>query len=202
MSKEYDANVFQLTDYDASGLVISMNAVGIPRIGVDPLTVSELGIRLSDVQESYKAPTNHLKKLPEALREEVENKRIEIDSILAEIGPRILWGYLEKKMFEIAPHRDLSRSLELTVNLPTEIVEIYSMVSECLQSIGEPTRATFDIKLKDWKEGFVDVNLKEKELQDFVTKRIESDIRTQEFTSKFDKLARNLIKKFPKFNLS
>ena len=121
---------------------------------------------------------------------------------LAEIGPRILWGYLEKKMFEIAPHRDLSRSLELTVNLPTEIVEIYSMVSECLQSIGEPTRATFDIKLKDWKEGFVDVNLKEKELQDFVTKRIESDVRTQEFTRKFDKLARNLIKKFPKFNLS
>ena len=202
LSKEHNANIFQLTDYDASGLVISMKIQGIPRMGVDPITVSELGLRLSDVQESYKAPTNHLKKLPKALRKEVENKRIEIDSILAETGPRILWGYLEKKMFEIAPQRDLSRSLELTVNLPTEILEIYSMVSECLQSIGEPTRTAFDIKLKEWKEGFLDVNLKEKELQDFVTKRIERDVRTQEFTRKFDKLARNLIIKFPKFNLS
>ena len=36
----------------------------------------------------------------------VEEKRVEIDSILAETGPEKLWNYLEERMMEIHPIRD------------------------------------------------------------------------------------------------
>ncbi|MFX0210039.1 MAG: ATP-binding protein, partial [Candidatus Hodarchaeota archaeon] len=115
LSELYDANVFQLTDFDASGLVISMKVPNIQRLGVDYLTVTNLGLNISDVEETYEAPSKHLKKLSKEMQEKVKDKRIEIDSILAEVGPERFWEYLENEMLKYKPIRDLTRSIDLEI---------------------------------------------------------------------------------------
>jgi hypothetical protein len=96
LSLDYNANIFQLTDMDASGLLISRKVEEIPRIGIDNETVARLGPKFGDVAESYKAHRRHLKALPLELQELVKSSRIEIDSVLAEVGPMRFWGILRK----------------------------------------------------------------------------------------------------------
>jgi len=71
LSEMLQGNLFLLTDYDASGLLIAEKLKDILRLGVDPRMISRLGL---------------------------SRKRIEIDAILAAVGPEKLWNYLEERM--------------------------------------------------------------------------------------------------------
>nr|MBC8223529.1 hypothetical protein [Candidatus Bathyarchaeota archaeon] len=150
LSREDNANIFQLTDYDASGLLISQNAADIPRIGVDPESLDSLGLWIEDVSERYKPPKKHLNALPLELRDGVRDERIEIDSVLAEVGSERLWAHLEDRMTELAPRRDLTRSLDLSINLPWMITEPLGWLTRSLKALGETRRSTLQAGRPGW----------------------------------------------------
>ena len=196
LSEQGNANIFQLTDYDASGLLISQNAADIPRIGVDPDTLDSLGLWIGDVSERYNPPKKHMKALPPELRKRVQEERIEIDSVLAEVGPERLWAHLEDRMTELAPRRDLTRSLDLSINLPGMINEPLGWLTRSLKALGEPRRSVLQLGLQAWSGGFQDIFKIEDEIQAEITASIAKDQRTQELAAALEELVANHLEKF------
>jgi DNA topoisomerase VI subunit B len=188
------SNLFLLTDYDASGLLIAQKLPRVPRLGVDPQMISKLGLKRQDLEETYKAPKRHLDPLPPNLKTEVEEKRIEIDAVLAAIGPEKLWNYLEEKMLEIAPQRDLTRSVDLSIKLPPEIYATIGKIIEFIRSVGAPKQEDIRRKFRNWKRGFIDIEKVERAFQLKVIKIIRKDGRIQELAKQLNKLA-NIISK-------
>jgi len=196
LSREDNANIFQLTDYDASGLLISQNAVDIPRIGVDPESLDSLGLWIEDVSERYKPPKKHLNALPLELRDGVRDERIEIDSVLAEVGSERLWAHLEDRMMELAPRRDLTRSLDLSINLPGMISEPLGWLTRSLKALGETRRSMLQFGFQAWNGGFQDISRIEEEIQAEITASIAEDQRTQELAAALEMLVSNHLEKF------
>ena len=196
LSQQGNANIFQLTDYDASGLLISQNAADIPRIGVDPDTLDSLGLWIGDVSEMYKPPKKHMKARPPELRKRVQEERIEIDSVLAEVGPERLWAHLEDRMTELAPRRDLTRSLDLSIILPGMITEPLGWLTRSLKALGEPRRSVLQLGLQAWSGGFQDISKMEDEIQAEITASIAKDQRTQELAAALEELVANHLEKF------
>lgn len=188
LSKVLQANLFTLTDYDASGLVIAQKLPTIPRLGVDLGMISELGLNRRDLEEEYEAPKRHLKSLPLELQEEVRKRRIEIDAILTAVGPEKLWNCLENRILRLAPQRDLTRSIDLTIKIPPEISNPIKMITEFVESIGTSKREEIKQKLRAWS-GFADVEEKEIEIQSEIIKEIRKDERVQELAEQLSKLA-------------
>ena len=121
----------------------------------------------------------------------VAKKRIEIDSILAEVGPERLWNHFEERMLELAPTRDLTRSVDLSVELPLKILEPLNIMTDWIKSIGYPKQASLIERLENWDMGFTDINEMEKKLQSDIVEVIDEDVRTEEIS----KALYDLIKK-------
>lgn len=172
LMEEGRANIYLLTDYDASGISISSKVPGIPRVGVGIDTCDGLGLKLREVIEIYRSTKEHLSDVPEENREFLSRYRVEIDSILAAAGTERLWSYLEKKMKELAPLRDLARSLDLTAKLPEEFQEKLNEISSTLTSYSDPYRNYIREKLASWPHGFVEIDEKEAEIQRQLTELV------------------------------
>ena len=179
---------------DPSGLLIAKKISTIPRLGVDLQMISTLNLKPEDVEEKYKAPKKHLKSLPSHLQEEVKEKRIEIDAVLAAVGPKRLWSCLEKKMLELAPQRDLTRSADLTVILPREILVPLIKINKFVRSVGASKQEDIQVKLRNWKRGFVDIEKVERSFQSKIIRIIRKDDRIQELAKQLNKLAANIPK--------
>lgn len=201
LSQKEGANLFTITDYDASGLLIAQKISTIPRLGVDLQMISTLNLKREDVEEKYKAPKKHLKPLPSHLQEEVKEKRIEIDAVLAAVGPKRLWSYLEKKMLELAPQRDLTRSADLTVVLPREILVPLMKINKFVRSVGASKQEDTKAKLRNWKRGFIDIEKVERSFQSKIIKIIKKDDRIQELAKQLNKLADSISKNPQKSSL-
>jgi len=196
LSQKWKGNLFLLTDFDASGLLIASKVLEgkIPRIGVDLKMIKELGLSRRDLEEKYDAPKKHLMGLPKEMQVEVKEKRIEIDAVLAAIGPEKFWNYIERSIIEIAPTRDMNRSVEVSIQFPSEIAESINAINEFIQFLGSEKQNEFRRMLSDWNEGFVNVDDKEKELQS----QIVEEIRKNDDVQDLAKQLKSLSAKIPK----
>lgn len=194
LSNTLRSNLFLLTDYDASGLLIAQKLPGIPRLGVDPQMISKFGLKRQDLEEKYKAPKKHLMALPPEFQEGVRENRIEIDAVLATIGPEKLWNYLEAKMLKLAPQRDLTRSVDLSIKLPSEILNPLAKIREFIISVGAPKQKDVGMKLRNWKRGFLDVEKVERAFQSKIIKILRKDEKIQELGKQLNKLANSISK--------
>lgn len=201
LSKTLKGNLFILTDFDASGLLIGEKTLKgvIPRLGVDLEMVSKLNLSRGDLEEIYdtkdgKAPKNHLKDLPPQIQKEVRDKRIEIDAVLVAVGPEKLWNYLEEGMLNIAPQRDLTRSAQLTIPLPLEISRSMIKIREFIQTVVGPTQKDIKARMANWRQGFADIEKIEKSFQTRMLRVMRSDERIQELAQQIKKLADSISK--------
>ena len=137
-----------------------------------------------------------MKALPPELRKRVQEERIEIDSVLAEVGPERLWAHLEDRMTELAPRRDLTRSLDLSIILPGMITEPLGWLTRSLKALGEPRRSVLQLGLQAWSGGFQDISKIEDEIQAEITASIAKDQRTQELAAALEELVTNHLEKF------
>ncbi len=190
----HNANLFQLTDMDASGLLISTKVEEIPRIGIDHETIVRLGLAFGDVSELYKPHLRHLKALPKDLQDSVRSYRIEIDSVLAEVGPDKFWEHLEERMVELAPKRDLTRSLDLSINLPDEISGPIDMLTKYLKAMGKPKQEQIMMELREWENGLMDVTEYEQRLQDEIVKSFSNDTRIKELSKALTELVSTFLR--------
>lgn len=195
LSQKWKGNIFLLTDFDASGLLIASKVLGgqIPRIGVDLKMIEKLGLSRGDLEEKYdkkdsKAPTKHLMGLPEEMQGEVKDKRVEIDAVLAAVGPERFWNYIEKSILEMAPTRNMNRSVDSTIQLPSEIAESINAITGFIQSAGSEKQNEFRRILDDWKEGFADVGEIEKGVQYQICEEIRKNDSVQELAKQLKSL--------------
>ena len=156
--------------------------------------ISRLNLNRNDVEEKYVAPKRHLKPLPSHLQKEVDKKRIEIDSVLNAIGPEKLWKYLEEKMLELAPERDLTRSIDLIIPLPSEISKPLMRITGFIRSVGSPTQKEHKAKLEIWRRPFIDIEKAEKSFQSKVLKVIRRDERIQQLAEQLNRIADEISK--------
>jgi len=200
LSEKLKGNLFLLTDYDASGLLIAQKLPTIPRLGVDPHMITKLGLNKEDLEEKYKAPKKHLDPLPPNLQKEVKEKRVEIDAVLTVIGPEQLWNYLEHKMLELAPERDLTRSADLAIPVPPEISDPITTISEFVRSVGAPKLEDYRTKLGNWRKGLPDIENLEQSFQSEILDIIRKDERVIEIAKQLRKLVDKFFKNPQKVN--
>lgn len=149
LSKKNGCNVAILTDFDVSGLLLARKVPGVYRIGIDFDTLDYFNLKREDVEEQYKAENNHLKPLSEMGPAEgedrnifeknleyVTNYRIEIDSVLAEVGNTAFWKYVIQNLTKQFPKRNYNRSIQV----PKFVVP--DVISEFLDKIKNKTSFT------------------------------------------------------------
>lgn len=136
-----------------------------------------------------------MKALPKKLQDSVRRYRIEIDSVLAEVGPDKFWEHLEERMVELAPTRDLTRSLDLSINLPDEISGPIDMLTKYLKAMGKPKQEQIMMELREWENGFMDVTEYEQRLQDEIVKSFSNDARIKVLSEALTALVSTLYEK-------
>lgn len=200
-ARKSGARVFLLTDMDDAGFVIGNNLEGIDRLGVDSRMIQELA------RETGYVTTDEVKEFRKGIEEKANfyftnldgdqylelgwtNKeppsrkdqmtRVEIDAVLAFVGRERFWAHLLKRMKELAPERDLTRSLrdpaELAEQaLPLEVKEYVEHVRETFRApIQRSIEKQFG-KYKKWSEGFQNLEELEGEIAEAARKESEID---------------------------
>jgi hypothetical protein len=102
----------------------------------------------------------------------------------------------ETRMSEISPERDLNRSVNLEINLPSEILTSINKISDRLKIKGVQRQKAIKARIRNWQGGFIDGAKLEKQLQDEITEVIAEDSGTKEFTKEFQKLVNRHLQKF------
>jgi hypothetical protein len=127
LASEVGGKVAILTDYDISGIMISQQVPEVPRIGIDgDTTLRELNIlnRKADLEEVYIPGKTHLKavennnddlEIPIDL-DYLKEKRIEIDVVLREVGPKRFAKWIMAKLTEIFGSEELEYNR--SINMP------------------------------------------------------------------------------------
>jgi len=172
LMREKKGNLYLLTDFDAAGISISTKVPMVPRIGVDFDTRSELGLEYESVVEKYIPKKNVLRDVPSKFLWFLSQSRIEIDSILSEAGPELFWQHLMKKMVEISPQRDLTRSISLDVRLPEEAQKFLSEIERYLTEPADQLKIEHWGTLVKWSEGLVPLEEIESRIQCELTDKI------------------------------
>ncbi len=192
LMREQKGNLYLLTDFDAAGISISTKVPSVPRIGVDRFTHVELGLATKSVVEKYKPKKNVLGDVPQRLFRFLSQNRIEIDSILSEAGQELFWQHLMKKMVEISPERDLTRSISLDVKLPEEAQRYLSEIHRYLTEPSDNLKTEYRSTLAKWREGFVPLEEKENRILCKLTDTIRASNRFKVVMEFFEKLESNL----------
>jgi len=152
LSRQYGAHVVMLTDLDDAGLVMEYQLPGIPRIGVDEEMIQYFGLNEEDLREKYN-PGSHLAYLRDVNKEKavkVSKFRIEIDSVLAEVGPVKLFEYILYKLCQLFPERNYNRAIEVNPVLPSEVNELIDAIRKYLQNITGNYIEEIKRRLQSW----------------------------------------------------
>jgi hypothetical protein len=93
-----------------------------------------------DVEEPYKPLSRHFfsELLSDEDRKQVAKTRVEIDALLAVVGAEALWKAIEVRVVEEAKIRDLRRSLEPQIPLPSYLSEPIEKIRSSAISFGKP----------------------------------------------------------------
>ena len=153
LAKKSGAHIVMITDLDDSGLAMKYQLPGIIRIGVDEQMLEYFGLQWERVREKY-TPGSHLKFLMSKNPREaykVSKYRVEIDSILAEVGPSRLLEYIVHTLKTLYPTRDYNRAINVTPIMPSELEEFISTFKEYLQEVDADEITAIRENLKNWR---------------------------------------------------
>jgi len=95
----------------------------------------------------------------------------------ARAGPELFWQHLMKKMVEISPERDLTRSISLDVKLPEEAQKYISEIERYLTEPSDQLKIEYWGTLMKWSDGFVPLEEIENRIQCELTEIICSSNR-------------------------
>ena len=199
LSKKYGSNVVILTDFDVSGLLLATKMDdNIHRIGIDFKTIQYFGLGIHSVQESYVPSHNHLLSIQKmaynkpTLKRSLDylsHKRIEIDSVLANVGSERFWNFIVDELGNLFPYRNYNRAIEIPEYfLPKEIESVFENIKVKIRKI------TFDERNKIEKElenthGFIDdINIKNRDIEMQIRKVISNDKSIENLISEITKL--------------
>lgn len=196
-----------LTDLDDSGLVLANKVPEVPRIGIDFETLEYFGLDPSNVEEGYK-PQSHLTNLrvlsekglldakSELLLPYIEDKRIEIDSILSEVGNERFWEFIAQRILEVFPNRDYNRAVKKPGNIiPRDVEEIISAITTKCNDVTEITRKEIENDLQDY-EGFIDnVDEKDHQIEYEIRKTLSEDKEIKLLIAELEEIKRKYLSK-------
>jgi hypothetical protein len=184
-----------LTDYDAAGIIIANGArIEIPRIGIDRNTVvyfQEHGfpnLTEADVEESYSPNVS-------TDIEYLKTKRIELDSILAKVGAKALWEYIEHQLLEVFPEGiDYNRVISSRPELsdPDPIREITDYFKHLQDKATADRSKEIEEELSNVKE-LLEVDEKEDEIKEELDDLVNNDSSVKLLISLFEELKAKLI---------
>ncbi len=119
--------------------------------------------------------------------------RIEIDSVIAEVGAEGLWKYIEYKIKELAP-LDLRKSIDLPANevlYAKEIAESLTYLNEHADLVTKPVREEVNNELSESSELF-DAADKETEIEEKLSKKLADDEGMKMIAEELPKLIKEL----------
>lgn len=131
---ELSEHVTIITDLDDSGLVLANKVPDVPRIGIDLETLQHFELEREKVEEEY-SPGDHYKNLLnlskmgeldseiDDLLKEIENTRIEIDSILVEVGNEKFWEFILEKLEDLWENRNYRRAIKTPKGIVPDAIE-------------------------------------------------------------------------------
>jgi hypothetical protein len=199
LSKDSGCNVAILTDFDVSGLLLATKVSYVYRIGIDFDTLQYLGIEAKEVEETYNPDNNHTVPLKGRAQynhdlkislEYITEKRIEIDSVLARVGNKALWGFVIRMLTKRFPTRNYNRAINVPdYVIPTELEKLNELIKKkgtaVLQSKCEQIKSQHLANV----QGIIDdIDLKEKEVSDTLSKTIEENKDIQLILSEIKRL--------------
>ncbi len=194
-------NVFLLTDWDVSGLIMAQDLQGFTRIGVDEKLIREASrfsgraIRRIDIEESYSPKEKDLKTVKdEAEREKVAETRVEIDSLLAAAGPGALWKAIESTIVAKRRVRDLTRSMAPEIRLPKDISEPLDRILDYARQLGTVHLAEKMRPVKRWRKGLVDIASEEETIENAITERLSRESSLRELVNLLQAITDYLIR--------
>jgi 5S rRNA maturation endonuclease (ribonuclease M5) len=191
-------NVFILTDWDDSGLVMAHNLQGFARIGVDNNMIKEAGkhasrtLQKKDVEEAYKPSPKHYPSLPDKEKKDVANTRVEIDALLAAVGPEALWKAIEAAITRIARVRDLTRSIAPKIHLPEYISDPLERIRQATLDTGKPLLEKRMKRIRTWRGGLVEVDEVERSIERAVLDDLRRERKLRKIAPLLNKAARLL----------
>jgi hypothetical protein len=164
--KGVKGNVAILTDYDISGLLISLNIPSIHRIGIDLDTLQYFGFSteiadLGRFDEGYTPKDSHWaavikhaqnkSALPEFYRdllsqenlEYLRTRRIEISSVKTAVKNKGLWEFIMVALREAFGETDYTRAIDVEEKAketwPSEVITLNRLIAGKVASIIQPT---------------------------------------------------------------
>ena len=201
---ELSEHVVILTDLNDSGLEIANKVPDIPRIGIDFGTLEYFELEHKDVEEDYQHG-DHFKNLHrlseegeldediDALLPYIENKRIEIDSVLAEVGNERFWEFVIYKLLELFPHRNYNRAIKTPQDIiPEEVEDLIETLKKKCNEVAASKRKQIETQLKDF-EGFIDnIDKKDEDIEQEIRNTLSQDNDIKSLLSDIE----NLEKKY------
>ena len=184
LANDDGGNIAILTDFDDSGITISLQVPNVPRIGIDFNTLEDLGIsdKLEELEELYK-PRNHLthikNKHPEIRNlEYLEEKRIEINAVRNYVGSERFWKWIVSKLRELFPVRDYNRAIDIphaSDFRPKELIQLTDIIDTKNSGVLTPIAEEYEERLSHY-QGFIDdITWYENELYDRLLNKINKD---------------------------
>ena len=186
LAKITGANIALLTDYDIPGILIASKLPeNVPRLGIDESTLDYF--KINDKEDTTmvipyipkvsridaKVFFNMVQK-DKRFRDKVDTdflhkRKIEIDAVIAKVGEKKFWKYLQKLLGEKFPNRNYLRVIEprpdLSKHYPLIIKQAQLFVESHSKNITEDESKKIEKQLKQVK-GFIEVKKKEKEILD------------------------------------
>jgi hypothetical protein len=194
-------NVCVMTDYDIDGINMWRRAnekmnINIKRIGITQDVVKWLqkngydDINLEDVEEEY-TPN------PKLLRDEddpyLQEKRIELDSIIQKVGPEVFWKYIVHQLETEFPsprdYRDIVPEPKPEDYYPDKINKFLEYVAKYVKQVYTPKWE--EIKESQLKEvkGLLQVDIKKDEIDESLRHIVqEEDKSIQKIIAKLEEL--------------
>jgi hypothetical protein len=132
LASKNGCNISIVSDFDVSGMYMAKMIKHVYRIGVDLNTLEYFSLNVEDVAEKYEANSNHLKPLQEIAKSDttlysdlkfLKDKRIEIDSIIANVGSEEFWEFIEHRLSEKFAKRNYNRAIDIAEFVYPDIVK-------------------------------------------------------------------------------
>ena len=214
--KENGCNVSILTDFDIYGMKIATEQVpDIPRIGIDFDTLQYFRLSRDDptVKDTISEINEyHFRSFEKLMRKKIatinssnfveaenlestikylHNNRVEINSVLAKVGPERFWKFVIHKMTEIYPRRDYNRGIETkpdAQSLLSKVRETIDYIQSTIETKLEAPQKEIESELKQVK-GILNVNDKEDEIKQRYKAILNNDVKIQDIINKLHRLA-------------
>jgi hypothetical protein len=198
LASKNGCNTSIVSDFDVSGMYIAKKIKNLVyRIGVDFNTLEYFSLDVEDLAEKYEANSNHLKPLQEIAKSDatlyddlyfLKDKRIEIDSIIANVGSEEFWEFIEHKLNERFVKRNYNRAIDVAEFVYPDIVkDMIEKLEKKFAASAAPERNQIKNELLNVSD-FLDIEKKEHEIKLRLKNKITADKSIQTLLEKVKEL--------------